>query len=471
MAEWDVELHTFLSRLREGRPPGSRLDCQDGASLYYGCLGRAYAAMHAAWALQRVIDAAMMQTTTASVTFADSNDNDLEMLRAWKSEMLDLAGQYLSGSTRAKMCRDAQNKPSFLGGSIVGRNMITALLESEKLLCDERNETSELIIDQALREIIGFEGLVLEECETVHGLVNGSSGWLHALLFIRAAVVGGKKLVSIELIEKTALHIITQGHRYARGNAEIKRIPLQFKSHDNLDLGAAHGMCGIIVVLLDAMDAMRDVGASIFEDSLRRIDVAVRLTVTYILELRNLRSSAGEGGKIIQWCNGVVGLGLMLVRCAETLGDHFNPLGSAGSASSSSRFLDRSAFLVEADMAATVVQKRMQQNTDTNSWKGPGLCHGASGCAYLFLQLWNLTGHQQYLDEAHAIASMLLSWPDSDLYSNDRPYSLFEGVAGALCLVADLRAAATRRSFFPGFGLPRKRQAFSPIPIPVPLKK
>ena len=50
-------------------------------------------------------------------------------------------------------------------------------------------------------------------------------------------------------------------------------------------------------------------------------------------------------------------------------------------------------------------------------------------------------------------------------------YAIFEGVAGALCLVADLRAAATRRSFFPGFGLPRKRQAFSPIPIPVPLKK
>ena len=400
------------------------------------------------------------------------------MLRAWKGEILDLAGQYVKGSARAKMSKEAQEKPSYLGGSIVGRHMMTALVESEKILSELSEDKpaaarqSFSIIDQAVREVIAMQDTAMQDLARgglvgVHGLVNGTSGRLHALLLIRAAVVGGKSLVTIELIERAALYIIAQGQRYAVGTentADIKRIPLQFKLDGNLDLGAAHGLCGIVVVLLDAMDALHEVGAAIFEDSLRQIDISVRLTVTYILELRlpsgNLRSRPdSDSDKLVQWCHGAVGLGLMLVRCAETLGGHFNPLrgADAATASSAGRFLDRSAFLVEADCAASVAKQSVQHKTDTHTWEGPGLCHGASGCAYLFLQLWNLTGHEQYLDEAHALASMLVSWPDADMYPSDsRSYSLFEGVGGALCLVADLRAAFSRKSFFPGFGLPQQ---------------
>ena len=72
----------------------------------------------------------------------------------------------------------------------------------------------------------------------------------------------------------------------------------------------------------------------------------------------------------------------------------------------------------------------------------------ASGSAYLLLKLFDLTGRQEYLDEAEVFASMLAAWPDG--CSPVSSYSLFEGISGALCLFADLKAAG----LLPSFGLP-----------------
>eukprot|EP00946_MAST-07B_sp_MAST-7B-sp1_P001608 g1608.t1 len=466
MEKWDIHMHRFMSMLLDARPPGSQDDCNDGASVYSGCLGRAYAALHSAWAIQRVIDASKTKT-----------DASTDVLRAWKSEMLDISGRYVDGSVRAKLSNKDRAKHSFLCGCSIGRHVIIALLESEKYRDDNSDQRRQCVskINNAVGEVVALEASILSnDHETEHELMNGTSGWLYALLLIRAAVVNGKHLVTIELIERAALYITNHGQRYVFTAEEvgksdgsdrdsIRRVPLQYKWHDKLYLGAAHGLCGIIVVLLDSMDAMRDVGESIFEEALKAIGTSVRLTITYILALRlpsgNLRTRPdSDRDRLVQWCHGAVGMGLMLVRCAETLGDDFNPLGGVGKAAASpaSRFLDRNAFLVEADVAASLVSKTRQQKIDSNTWKGPGLCHGASGSAYLFLKLFDLTGRQEYLDEAELFASMLIAWPDESLLPNDRPYSLFEGVSGALCLLADLKAAHTNGSFFPGFGLPEQ---------------
>lgn len=474
----DLQLHALLQRLRENRTPGSREDCLHAATVYSGCLGRCYACLHVCWALQRAIDCdchSNSKTTAnaqASAQGINEKEGREEMLLAWKGELLDLATQYLHGSTRAKLSKEAEVKPSFLCGNIVGRNVMTALVESEKIrmsksTCANKVTTqtaSHRRIETAVEQITSLEAEILENSHAgVHGIMNGTSGWLHALLLMRSSVVSGKRLVPIEMIERVSLYLVDQGQNYTQSMIQasenksdggavesLVRMPLQFKWEDKMHLGAAHGLCGIVVVILDAMDAMRHVGASIFESTLKHLDVTVRLTVSYILELRlpsgNLRKCPNrDTDKLVQWCHGAVGMGIMLVRCAETLGGSFRPLSR-----DCDRFLDRSGFLIEADRAASLLLK-------TKSWKGPGLCHGASGAAYLFLLLYNLTGRQEYLNETRGIVDMIMSWDEGDLLQrNDRPYSLFEGISGAICLVSDLKAVESRKGFFPGFGLPRQ---------------
>lgn len=73
--------------------------------------------------------------------------------------------------------------------------------------------------------------------------------------------------------------------------------------------------------------------------------------------------------------------------------------------------------------------------------KGPGICHGVAGSAYVFLTLYRLTG---YADEKHLHRAMHFSeFMDSHEFKRgartpDTPYSLFEGLAGTFCLYADL---------------------------------
>ncbi len=58
--------------------------------------------------------------------------------------------------------------------------------------------------------------------------------------------------------------------------------------------------------------------------------------------------------------------------------------------------------------------------------KGCGLCHGVSGNAYTFLQLYKLTGKDLYLYRATKFAHWCLH-PDHCYSQPDHPYSLFEG--------------------------------------------
>lgn len=71
--------------------------------------------------------------------------------------------------------------------------------------------------------------------------------------------------------------------------------------------------------------------------------------------------------------------------------------------------------------------------------KGPGICHGVTGNAYCFLIMYRQTGEAIYLHRAYQFARFL----DNELFRQeartpDRPYSLYEGLAGAVCFLCDL---------------------------------
>lgn len=71
--------------------------------------------------------------------------------------------------------------------------------------------------------------------------------------------------------------------------------------------------------------------------------------------------------------------------------------------------------------------------------KGPGICHGVAGGGYVFLLLYRLTSDLKYLRRAAKFANFLSSEQFlREARTPDRPYSLYEGIAGTACFLADL---------------------------------
>lgn len=71
--------------------------------------------------------------------------------------------------------------------------------------------------------------------------------------------------------------------------------------------------------------------------------------------------------------------------------------------------------------------------------KGPGICHGVSGNGYAFLMLYKITQEPLYLYRAIRFAEFLTkSQFINEANEPDRPFSLYEGLAGTVCFLIDL---------------------------------
>lgn len=70
--------------------------------------------------------------------------------------------------------------------------------------------------------------------------------------------------------------------------------------------------------------------------------------------------------------------------------------------------------------------------------KGPGICHGVSGSGYAFLLLYKLTGEKVYLYRARKFAEFMYEPEFETARTPDCLYSLYEGLSGMVCYLADL---------------------------------
>lgn len=70
--------------------------------------------------------------------------------------------------------------------------------------------------------------------------------------------------------------------------------------------------------------------------------------------------------------------------------------------------------------------------------KGPGICHGVAGSGYVFLLLYRLTNDSRHLHRAIQFASFLFEDEFKTARLPDRPLSLYEGLAGTVCFLADI---------------------------------
>lgn len=70
--------------------------------------------------------------------------------------------------------------------------------------------------------------------------------------------------------------------------------------------------------------------------------------------------------------------------------------------------------------------------------KGPGICHGVAGNGYVFLLLYRLTSDIRHLYRAAKFADFMYT-PEfkAEARTPDAMYSLYEGIAGTACYLAD----------------------------------
>ncbi|KAJ9550181.1 hypothetical protein OSB04_014226 [Centaurea solstitialis] len=249
-------------------------------------------------------------------------------------------------------------------------------------------------------------------------IIRGRAGYLWACLFLNKNLGDGTipSTHTDDKMEQSAVvdKIVENGRKLGATTT----CPLMFEYNGERYWGAAHGLAGVMHVLMNfelAPDVLADVKA----------------TLKYMI---NNRFSSGNYPReedkrkddLVYWCHGAPGVALTLVKAAKD-----------------------KEFLEAAEDAAEVVWKR-------GLLKKVGICHGISGNAYVFLSLYRMTGNVELLHKAKAFACFLLDRAhklisEGQMHGGDTSYFLFEGIGGMAHLFLDMTDPANAR--FPGYEL------------------
>ncbi|KAL8193961.1 hypothetical protein R6Q57_026203 [Mikania cordata] len=249
-----------------------------------------------------------------------------------------------------------------------------------------------------------------------YDLLHGRAGFLWAALFINKHI--GQETVPSDTLDLIVKAVIAGGRAGSHGHAMC---PLMYRWHGTRYWGAAHGLAGILHVLLHFPLSEEEA-----ED--------IKKTLKYMMSKRfphtgNYPTSEGNArDNLVQWSHGAGGMAVTLCKASQVFP------------------YDRE-FRDAAIEAGEVVWK-------SGLLEKAGLADGASGNAYVFLALYRLTGDAIYIDRAtsfggylYANAMKLMNSPKS--HELDHGFSLFQGLAGAACIWSDLVRPEDSR--FPGF--------------------
>ncbi|KAK2433377.1 lanC protein GCL1 [Trifolium repens] len=247
-------------------------------------------------------------------------------------------------------------------------------------------------------------------------LLYGRVGFLWACLFLNKHL--GQGTVPSNHTATIVNEIIKNGRALGRKG----KCPLMFEWYGEKYWGAAHGLAGIMHVLMDM---------ELKPDELEDVRVTLKHMIRNCFRSGNYPVSEEDKKRdaLVHWCHGAPGVALTLVKAAKVFGDK--------------------EFLDAAIEAGEVVWSR-------GLLKRVGICHGISGNAYVFLSLYQHTGNVKYLYRAKAFACFLLDRAHNlisrgEMHGGDRPYSLFEGVGGMAYLFLDM--VDPSQSKFPAYEL------------------
>ncbi|XP_023734509.1 lanC-like protein GCL2 [Lactuca sativa] len=299
---------------------------------------------------------------------------------------LDLASEII------KAC-DSSSSSSRVVSFLLGRAGVCALGAVVA-----KHQGNEEMVDYYLTQ---FKEIKLSE-DVLDEVIFGRAGYLSACLFLNKNL--GHETIPSSHTGVVIDKMIENGRKLGSKG----KCPLMFEYKGERQWGVAHGLAGILNVLMH------------FE---LKSDVVLDVKETLKYMIKN-RFPSGNYPKqedmksdlLVYWCHGASGVALTLVKAAEVFEDK--------------------EFLEAAIDASKVVW-------DRGLLKKVGICHGISGNAYVFLSLYKMTGSVEFLHKAKAFACFLLDKShklisEGEMHGGDNPYSLFEGIGGMAYLFLDM---------------------------------
>lgn len=240
----------------------------------------------------------------------------------------------------------------------------------------------------------------------------GRSGYLAGVYFLNENIE--PKPFDNEVINSICSVVIESGRQYAASHKS--GIPLMYQYHGSEYLGAAHGLCSILWILLESPLFEKKDGkfVNISETKLKDIKGSVDkfLTLQDPHGMFPSRWTTREK-KLVHWCHGAPGAIYLLAKAYLVFGEE--------------KYLKACQRCAEGIWNSGLL------------CKGPGLCHGVAGNGYAFLLMYRLTKEPKYLYRAKKFMRFLTEQEFiDDSRTPDRPYSLFEGIAGTVCFLIDL---------------------------------
>lgn len=256
------------------------------------------------------------------------------------------------------------------------------------------------------------------DCDVPDEILYGRAGYLFALLYINKEM--GTDTVDEGTISQVVTTIVESGKGRSAEQKKSERCPLLYEWHKKQYVGAAHGLAGIYYMLMQP-------GAKVHSDMLSEL---VRPSIDYVRHKKfrsgNFPSSlSNESDRLVHWCHGAPGVIHMLIMAHKVFKEE--------------------KYLKEATECAEVIWQRGLLR------KGYGICHGSAGNGYAFLSLYKLTQERKYLYRACKFAEWCLGYGTHGCRIPDRPYSLFEGIAGTIYYLSEM--ANPDASCFPAFEL------------------
>uniref|UniRef100_A0A673LUM7 LanC-like protein 2 n=1 Tax=Sinocyclocheilus rhinocerous TaxID=307959 RepID=A0A673LUM7_9TELE len=240
---------------------------------------------------------------------------------------------------------------------------------------------------------------------------------LIALNMLRSSLKGHLAQITCKIVVTAVLE---SGKNLSKEEKKAERCPLLYEWHKKQYVGAAHGLAGIYYMLMQP-------SAKVSQDTLNEL---VRPSVDYVRHKKfrsgNYPSSlSNETDRLVHWCHGAPGVLHMLIMTHKVFKDE--------------------KYLRDAAECGEVIWQRGLLR------KGYGLCHGTAGNGYALLSLYHATQDKKYLYRACKFAEWCLDYGTHGCRIPDRPYSLFEGMAGAIHYLSDV--IQPEGSCFPAFEL------------------
>lgn len=282
-----------------------------------------------------------------------------------------------------------------------------------------------------------------EQDNTDDEILYGKAGLLYSLLLICKECKNFSFDIKTQ-ISSIFVKLINEGLKANQKHNDNPVLVYSFpkgRSRKSYYLGAAHGLSGVLYILLKTMEMFE-------EDLAKQIDLdyakaLIRNSLDFLLSQRfssgNIASSIGsKHDDLVQFCHGATGT----IFC----------------------FIEAEKFFQTNDYA-----KPIKEQADV-IWqrglllKGFGLCHGTSGSSYALNAVFKHFKDELYLKKALYLLSLGFNEEVLNILANfkvegrkvrgkpDRPDSLMEGDGGFLTVLCDL-LNNPYEALFPGFEL------------------